>query len=218
MPPDAPAGTLDTLAKWSGPALIAIGFVAIAIAALSPVQESPLARWVLNETLAPAQILPLIGLGAAFACVSTRAFATAFILFAAGIALGLIAEYWLLWALDTIPGAATHAFLTGPLSYLAAGVSLVAAVRWQTAVVPAAGIVIGALLALTTRLTDPSLHELAYTALPLLIASWLVGALSLTLRAFRRGWFAVFARILGSWLIAVGILYGAVSLLPPKGP
>jgi hypothetical protein len=36
------------------------------------------------------------------------------------------------------------------------------------------------------------------------------------LRAFRRGWFSIFGRILGSWLLAIGLLYGGASLVPPK--
>jgi hypothetical protein len=51
---------------------------------------------------------------------------------------------------------------------------------------------------------------------PVLVAFWIVAAVSLTLRAFRRDWFAIFGRILGSWLLAIGILYGGVSLLPPR--
>jgi hypothetical protein len=107
-------------------------------------------------------------------------------------------------------------FLTGPISYLAAGVALVASMRWRTFVAPVASMIFGTMLGLTIKLTDPSLHEPAFTWTPLLAACWVIAAAALTLRAFRRGWFSIFGRILGSWLIAIGLLYGGASLLPPK--
>jgi len=79
-----------------------------------------------------------------------------------------------------------------------------------------AALIFGAMLVLTTRLTDPSLHEFAFTLAALLVAAWIVVAVSLTLRAFWRGWFPVFGRILGSWLIAIGLLSGGASLVPPR--
>jgi hypothetical protein len=197
--------------------LIGIGLVVIAALALLPVtKEDPLARWLLTETLAPVRVLPLIGLGVALAFVGRRLFIAALVLFTLGIASGLRAEYWLLWALDRVPGAVTHLFFTDPISYLAAGAALIASTRWRNVVLPVAALVFGAMLALSTRLTDPSLHEFAFTFAPALIACWIVVAVALTLRAFWRGWFPVFGRILGSWLIAIGLLSGGASLVPPR--
>ena len=45
-----------------------------------------------------------------------------------------------------------------------------------------------------------------------------MAAASLTLRAFRRQWFAIFGRILGSWTLAIGLLYGGASLMPILKP
>jgi len=197
--------------------LIGIGLVVIAAFALLPVtKEDPLARWLLTETLAPVRVLPLIGLGVAFALVSVPAFVAALALFAFGILAGLRGEYWLQWALDWGPNAAAHIFHAGPIMYLAAGACLISSTRWRNVVLPVAALIFGAMLALTIRLTDPSLHEFAFTFAPLLVAAWIVIAVSLTLRAFWRGWFPVFGRILGSWLIAIGLLYGGASLVPPR--
>ena len=200
---------------WSGPALVGLGLIAVAAAALVA-NESPLARWILSETLAPARVLPLIGLGAAFGLVGTRTLIASLVLFALGIAGGLIIEDRLLAILDMVPRAATHLFFTGPICYLASGAALVASARWRTWLAPAAALILGAMLALTIKLTDPSLHEPAFTWTPVLIAFWILAAVLLTVRAFRRGWFAIFGRILGSWLIAIGLLYGGASLVPPK--
>jgi hypothetical protein len=124
-----------------------------------------------------------------------------------------------LQVLDIVPGAATHLFLTVPIGYLATGAALVASARWREWLAPICAAIFGAMLGLTTRLTDPSLHEPAFTWVPLLTACWIVAAVALTLRAFRRGWLSTVGRIFGSWLLAIGLLYGGVSLAPPKaGP
>lgn len=188
----------------------------VAIALLPGLRENPLARWTLTETLALARVLPLIGVAAAFALISARAAAAALLLFALGIAVGLVATDRLLAVLDLVPRAATHLFFTGPISYLAAGAALVAGARWREWLTPPVALLFGAMLALTITMTDPSLHEPAYTWTPVLIAFWIVGAVTLTLRAFHRRWFTIFGRILGSWLLAIGLLYGGASLVPPK--
>jgi hypothetical protein len=213
LPPDARGA-----ARWGGPGLAGLGL--IAIAAIAATAKSPLAQWTLSETLAPARVLPLVALGAAIALVGARALLAALALFAIGIAGGLFAEDRLLWLLDTIPRAATHMFLTEPISYLSAGIALVAGARWRTCLAPPAAAIFGAMLGLTIRLTDPSLHEPAFTWTPVLIAFWIVVTVMLCLRGFWRSWFPIFGRILGSWMLAIGLLYGGVSVIqkPARSP
>jgi hypothetical protein len=202
---------------WVGPALAGLfGLAVVVLLALA--NASPLARWTLADALAPERVLPIIGLGVLFGLVGIRTFAAAFLLFAFGIIAGLIAEDWLLRLLDVVPNAATHLFLTGPISYLAVGVALAAA-AWRRAVLaPIAALVYGTMLGLVIRLTDPSLHEPAYTWTPVLIAAWIIVAVSLTISAFYRGWFLVFGRIFGSWLLAIGLLYGGAMLATKRQP
>ncbi len=197
--------------------MAALGLFGIAAMALLA-GKSPLARWILTETLAPQRVLPLIGLGAACALAGTQAFAAALLLFGVGILGGFVAQDWLLWMLYGLPQAPTHLFMTGPISYLAVGLALVPGARLRPWLLPVAALVAGAMLALVTKLTDPSLHEPVYTWMPVLVAFWIVAAVALTLRAFRRGWFPIFGRILGSWLLAIGLLYGGASLLPRREP
>jgi hypothetical protein len=206
-------------ARWCGLALAGLGLLAIAVVA-SISRTNLLASWILSETLAPARVLPLLALGAAFALVGTRAFLVAPVLFALGVAGGLFAQDRLLGMLDTVPRAATHMFLTGPISYLAAGIALVASARWRNWLTPPAAAVFGAMLELTIRLTDPSLHQPVFTWLPLLIAVWIMLTVTLCLHGFWRGWFAIFGRIFGSWMLAIGLLYGGVSVIPksPRAP
>lgn len=199
--------------------LIGLGLLALAAIALLPVaKESPLGRWILAETLAPARVLPLIGLAGAFALIGKRSLAAAVVLFGLGIAAGLAAEDRLLRILDVMPQAATHLFLVGPIAYLAAGAALIAGENLRTYLAPLAALIVGAMLALAIKLTDPSLHVPAYTWTPILIAYWIVAGAALTLRALRRGWFSIFGRILGSWLVTIGLLYGGASLMPQRQP
>jgi hypothetical protein len=204
---------------WTGPILAVLGLLAIA-GTFNISNQSPLARWILVETLAPSRVLPLIGIAISFALVSTRAMIAGLLFFGFGAAIGLTAEDWLLAILAVVPGAATHLFLTEPFSYLAAGLALIAGKDWRRWVTPPAALIFGAMIGLTIKLTDPSLHEPAFSWLPTLTSCWIIAAVMLTLRAFSRGWFAVFGRILGSWFIAIGLLYGGASLvtkheLPP---
>jgi len=197
--------------------LAALGLLAIAAAALLPgLKESPLARWILADTLSPARILPLIGLGFALALLDAHAVIASVLLFALGIAAALLAPDRLLALLDLNPKAATHLFFVGPISFLAIGAALVGSDRWRTGLTPPAALIVAAMASLMIKLSDPSLHEPAYTWTPLLVTIWIVAAVALMLHAFRRPWFSIFARILGSWLLAIGLLYGGASLTPPK--
>jgi hypothetical protein len=199
--------------------LAAFGLIAVAALTFLPaLRESPLTRWILTETLAPARVLPLIGLGTAFGLIGARAYVVALVLFAIGIVGGLFAEDRLLWVLDTVPRGATNLFLTGPLSYLAAGAALISSAHLRNYVITPAAAIFGAMLGLTIKLTDPSLHESAFTWTQVLIAFWIVAAVSLPLRTFWRSWFPIFGRVLGSWLIAIGCLYGGASLMPKHEP
>jgi hypothetical protein len=219
-PPDAPARVFATAQKWSGPALAALGLIGIAVIALLA-SESPFAGWILTDVFAPERVLPLIGLGAACGLVDARVFSATLLLFGLGIVGGSVGQDWLLWVLYNVPEGPTHLFLTGPISYLAIGLALVPGIRLLPWLLPIAAIVAGAMLSLAIMLTDPSLHDPAFTWTPVLATFWIVAAVALTLRAFRRGWFPIFGRILGSWLIAIGLLYGGASLAPilnPKPP
>jgi hypothetical protein len=211
------ARVFATVQQWSGPALAALGLVAIAVIALRA-RQSPFAGWILTAVLAPERVLPLIGLGAACGLVSARIFGAALQLFVFGIAVGNVYQNSLLWVLYNVPNGPTHLFLTGPISCLTIGLALVPGARLLPWLLPVGAIIVGAMLSLAIMLTDPSLHDPAFTWTPLLAAFWIVAAVGLTLHAFWRGWFGIFGRILGSWLVAIGLLYGGASLLPILKP
>lgn len=206
-----------TLAKWVGPALAGLGIAGIAIVALQLLGDRALlARWILSSALAPERVLPLLGLGAALSLAGRRQCLAGALLFAGGIAVGLQQREPMLSALALIPHAPRHHFLTGPIASVASGLPLVAGARLRHALLPIAAILVGIALALAIKLSDPSLHDPTIVEAGVVVGVWIVGAACLTLRAFRRGWFDRAAPILGSWLIAIGLLYGGASLVPGR--
>lgn len=194
----------------------AIGFVAIVVSAME--NDSPLGLWILSEVLAPQRTLPVVALGVAFGLTTLRSRTAGFLLFCLGIVAGFVGQYWLLWLLDTIPQAATHLYLTNPLCYLASGIALVMPGKMRGGAVPIAAAIFGALSALLIQMTDPSLHAPAFTAAPIVIALWILAAAAFIIGALWRNWFPIFGRILGSWMLAIGLLYGGASLVPPRNP
>lgn len=217
-PPESAFDALAAAIKWSGPALTALGLLAAAAIALTPAAgRSTLMWWILSSALAPERILPLVGLGVALALVDRRYSLGALALFGGGVAVGFFSKDWLLSALEAIPRATSHHFLTGPISTVIVGVALVLpAARLRSWFLLIAAAVAGTMLAIAIEVTDPSLHDVAIPLAGVVVAFWIVAAISLTVRAFWRIWFPIPARILGTWLIAIGLLYGGASLIPKQ--
>ncbi|WP_027535735.1 hypothetical protein [Bradyrhizobium sp. WSM3983] len=197
---------------------MALGLLAAAAIALPPAAgRSTLVWWILSSALAPERILPLVGLGVALALVDRRYSLGALALFGGGLAVGFFRKDWLLSVLEAIPRATSHHFLTGPISTVIVGVALVLpAARLRSWFLLIAAAVAGSMLAAAIEVSDPSLHDIAIPLAGVVVAFWIVAAVSLTVRAFWRIWFPIPARILGSWLIAIGLLYGGASLIPKQ--
>jgi hypothetical protein len=204
---------------WSGPVLLVLGAAAIAKVLLSPsTSHGPLAWWIETSALAPVRVLPLFGLGVLLTLIDFRRSAVALLLFGLGIFAGFFAHERFATLLAGVPQAAGQEFLSGPVSCLAVGLALAPNAKLRGFLVPLAAAVAGAMLALAIKVTDPSLHDATVSVAGLLIGLWIVAGVALTLRGFRRTWFTVAARIYGSWLIAIGLLYGGASLVPKRQP
>jgi hypothetical protein len=202
---------------WSGPALAAIGAVVLAAVEFLPATaQSTLTWWIATSALAPVRVLPLLGLGVALVLVDFYLCAVSLLLFGCGIAVGLVTQDYFVAALAALPQAASHDFLTGPVSCLAVGLALAAGARVRRGLLPVAAAIAGAMLVFAIHVTDPSLHDWRFPLAGITIALWIVAAITLIVRAFRRDWFVIPGRILGSWLIAVGLLYGGASLMPRR--
>jgi len=206
-----------TAARWCGPAVAAIGIVVIVSIAFMA-NESSFAGWFLSHALSPERVLPLVGLGVACALERVNAFGLALALFTAGIAIGFATQDLINLVIYNVVHGATYLFLTGPLSCLAVGLALVSGIRLLPWLLPAGALIEGVMLAIAIFLANHTADDPMFTWIPLLTAFWVVATVSLTLRAFRREWFAIFGRILGSWTLAIGLLYGAALLMPILKP
>ncbi|MEF2073675.1 hypothetical protein [Consotaella aegiceratis] len=199
--------------RGAGPAIALIGIGAAAWLLLrSPAGLGETGWWIIENGLSPQNLLPMVGLGIGCALVP----AGALIAGSALLAAGMLAAYWAepVWypLLSTLPDAAAHDFFAGPMASVAAGLALIAGARLRPFLLPPAAFVVGFLSALWIRLTDPTLGSFSITLAGLLCDLWVLVAVLLTLRAFRRPWFEIPARIGGSWLVAIGLLHGGALL------
>jgi hypothetical protein len=190
--------------------MAAFGLLLIILIALTQ-EQSLFGEWFLSQALAPEQILPIVGLGFAFGLVSLRIFFTALVLLIIGI-LGAFAAYdRIIFLLYIAWNPPSDFYLTGPISCLAAGLPLLSGERLRTWLLPVATFIVGAMLAIAIFLNDPSEGNLLFTCSPLVVAFWTMISVSLTVRAFRHNSLVIFGRILGSWTVAIGVLYGGAS-------
>jgi hypothetical protein len=206
----------SVLIRWARPLVTLPGLAGLALLALQgPAERSMTAEWILASALSLQRVVPLLGLGIALALLSRRQCWAAFLLYLVGTAIGFEVRPWFMAALEGVPQAAEHLFLTGPLSNIAAGLLLIAPQWARSWLFAPVSVFVGAMLAVAISLTDPTVNELLIPSIGVAIGVWIVSAVALAASAIRHPWFLIAARIAGSWLLAAGLLYGGASLIPP---
>lgn len=173
---------------------------------------------VLSVALSVGQTLPLAGLGLALAVARLREAIVDGALFGAGLVFGLVGREWFLSAILSGPGTTYRLRLVAPLACLVIGLVLAAPMRLRRWLLPFAALCAGALLGFAIKLNDPSFHDPTFAWGATGAAIWLVSAVGLTGRRFDRPWLEVAVRILGSWLIAIGLLIGGAALVHGPTP
>ena len=183
-----------------------------------------LERGALSVLLSYQRALPLFGLGCALATVRSRQAALGAILAAAGLWLGFAYRDWLINAV--VSGSATtgRLGLPGPVSCLFVGVALAAPQGLRAWLLPPTATLVGAMLAVGIKLVDPSFHDPNFVRGGVAAGVWLVGAVGLTVHLCYRPWLGIAMRILGSWLVAIGLMLGvsifvsrpSIGALPPQ--
>ena len=193
----------------TGPGLLVAGLGICLWLLFGLSQRSLLDWWILGTVLAPARVLPLVGLAIALALCRRGGLVAGFLAFVAGLAGGLWAERFLVGVLISGPEPTE---LLAPALSLMAGAALLSPSRLRAYIVPLAAVFAGLAAGLLVRLSDPSLRDPVFPIAGTLVALWIVLAVMLTVRAFRRQWFDIAARIVGSWLIAIALLHGGAVI------
>ncbi len=204
----------SALTRWAGPILGFVGVTAIALVALQPLGSRDLASWwILERAISIEKALPLIGFGAALSVLNRRLVFASVVVFLGGSVLGFEIQNRFIALMAFAPNAADHLFMSGPISLIAAGLLLIAPTRAKAWVAAPAALLIGVMLAITIALTDPTLHSWTVSIVGVGLGLWVVVVTTLSARAFYKSWFPIALRILGSWLLAIGLLYGGASLV-----
>ncbi|MBB4953880.1 hypothetical protein H4S14_001940 [Agrobacterium vitis] len=203
--------------------LVIAGAVAIAMSAvLTWMEQGTLRHWLLLTTLTAERLLPLVGTGLLLGQMSLRRWPVAAAFLVAGIATGLPWHDELMQILAPLPAAPTHFFLVGPLACILAGALLVLPLHWRfwpsLLLLP----VLGASLALAVDFSDPSFHDRTYLPWALVAAVWVLLTAGFIAALMTAPWTMIATRVFGSWLLAIGALYGGAymaskqtELVPP---
>jgi hypothetical protein len=196
--------------RWGGPVLAAFGLLLIVLITLTQ-QQSVFGQWFLSQAVEPAQVLPIVALGFASGLIGLRIFFTALVFLIVGILVGFAAYDRVVFLLYIAWDPPSDFYVTGPISYLAVALPLLSHDRLRDWLLPVAAFILGTMLAIAIFLDDPSQGDPLFTCAPLVAAFWTFISVSLTVRAFRRNWLVIFGRILGSWALAIGVLYAGAS-------
>ncbi|MBO0661624.1 hypothetical protein LQ948_03480 [Jiella sp. MQZ9-1] len=214
------------IAGLLGPALLLAELAFAAILYLQPAASlDTLFWWTAYGPIAPERSIPILALGLALGLVGWKVRCAALIFAVAGFAVGVFGQVAWLNLLALLPAATAHDFYVGPVSSIVAGLALICGMRLRPVVTPIAAFLLAALWALWINLLDPTMHDLKITLAGIAVALAVLGAVTPTVLAYRRPWMFVAAPIGGSWLVAIGLLYGGtylatkpVPLTPPPPP
>ncbi|MBT9383618.1 hypothetical protein KM176_07095 [Pseudooceanicola sp. CBS1P-1] len=180
---------------------------------------APVAQWLMQSGLHPAFLVPGLGLGLALSQMSRRSTGTVFLGWAAGIGLGIFFSGGLFALIGQIPGATSHHFLLFPASVLAIGGALLAGWRALPVLGPPLALLAGTACGASIVLYDPSAAsgDVTIRLLGAGLGLWLplTAALLLGCLPLRVG--RIGGRIAGSWLVAIGLLYGGLAAINPPG-
>ncbi len=199
---------------WIGPGLGLLGTLVIVFLEQQPPGSRTLVSWwILERALSVEKALPLVGFGTALALLSRIQAGVAIALFLLGAALGFEFHHRFVTMMEFLPNAADHMFLTGPISLIAAGLLLLLPAPLRSWLAPAAALVVGAMLAQMISLTDPTINDWSVSAIGVGLSLWVMTTTLLCVRSFYRSWFPIGLRIVGSWLLAIGLLYGGTAFV-----
>ena len=202
-----------------GTAILAVVLLLLAITA-APVWRmgGDYADWQLAYLLRPQRLFVLVGMGFLFGQFSRKVVLPAIILLGAGGILGVAFREPLFGQLASIPGAVDNGFLMEPASGLLVGLALVIPRFLRPYLSLPLMLPAGAVLLLSTELSDISLHALSYMPLALLLQAALVAFVAFVVAQVQHRAIVIGGQILASWMIAIFLLYAGVMVTQKPQP
>lgn len=202
--------------SWSGLLVATLSLsAAVGVSLHVAANRSVLEQGLLYPITSYIYALPLIGFGCALPQSGGRCSTAAALTFILGLALGGVGKAQLLSMVMGTAGAwRLFSLLTGPLPVVLAGATLLVVSRKRAWILQPAAFLLGSFFAVAIRLNDPTLDDPGFALAAVASTIGLVAAVALAWHKFERPWFAIGGRILGSWLMAVGLLLGGAMLAP----
>ncbi len=153
-------------------------------------------------------LLPLVGVAVVLGQLPGRIKTWAVLALILGAAGGLLFRETLYGLMAPVPGAASHLFLAGPLACAMVGLVLILPPAWRPWIALSLLPAIAAALAVATHLGDPALFAPHYLGSAFALQSSILLAVSWLVARFQHPVLHTASRILGSWMLAVALLYG----------
>jgi hydrogenase/urease accessory protein HupE len=191
-----------------------VGLLAVA-AYHGALERGPFEDGLLGAVRAYERMLAVLGLGLAASRQAVSLRWSSIGAFAAGSIVGIAGE----------SGVANSAFvaghlyvltLPGPIACVIAGLALALPAAVQKWVLPVLAVISGVAIGMAVGFEAPGGTLLRFAAGGVLAGLWLVLIPALLLPLARGAWLRILTRILGSWLIAIGIMLGGVRVIGAK--
>jgi len=165
--------------------------------------------------LAYERALALLGIGLALAGQAAVVRSASLLTLAAGIVGGIAGEA----DLANSAWVADHLFvlaLPGPIACVIAGLALALPLIVQQWALPILAAGFGFLIGVAIGLAAPAGYTVGFAAGGALGGLWIAVTPALLFPPVRVGWARILVRILGSWLIAIGIMLGGTRLIAAR--
>lgn len=157
-------------------------------------------------------LLPLVGIAVVLGQLPRRIRPWAVLALMTGASAGLLFRETLYSLMAPVPGAAAHLFLAGPIACALTGLILILSSTWRPWIALPVLPAIAAALAVATRLGDPALYAAHYLETALALQACILVAVAWPVACFSHPVLYTAARIFGSWMLAVALLYGGAYL------
>jgi hypothetical protein len=193
---------LDWARTWVAPLALTAGLIALIWAFATPEMQRSFFQWgIFQLTITYDQAIPLFALGAALSRQPRLRGLIILSIFFAAFCLGLF-------------GRSAFLPMIGPFSLIIAGVSLIIPRRADLWAIPLATAILAFAVAMTISFDAPPADDwLAYVSGASLSGVWLLTLAFFIWHALPRAWLMVATPIIGSWLIAIGLMLLGAALI-----